>query len=494
MVALGEGRKLLPCIAAATSGETLDLILEEWATRRDEQPPTPEGLSLPSRVSRGGDPGLGLEPVDVVFFLDAYHRLFNAEVFLAAVRRALVPQGSVTILDRAAPEKLERRLASHRRMISSDDVVEEMEKAGFYLRARREVPVQDRFLLVFDKLPADLLAPGGKGERTPVVHERPEDAIVPVYRHAPRDAVGKIAFYSEYGTQNDEPAQYGGDLASWRDNLDVITEYSTFFPITLRSADDTKKLRWAIDLAQLALERKQLIAFLSYGREGVDKLGRVLDALERLRDGPAIIRRVFASQLADEPYLGGRSPEDMDALVAYFDEKIQSRYPHIQSWINFAVSTADIPTWGTGRDGLKRLPRGLDIVSIDWYAYLGNGRKDSRGHSDIRIAERELFKFMDDFLPEQTRKLQEAISAVFKPEEQPMMLLIGNSSYVWGITHPTTVSVQEAYFEYVKDSAWAGLMWWIFEDYKDSIGGRRHEIIRSHQRHGARIREEKLFE
>ena len=98
-----------------------------------------------------------------------------------------------------------------------------------------------------------------------------------------------------------------------------------------------------------------------------------------------------------------------------------------------------------------------------------------------------------NFLPQQTRKLKGAIAAVYDPGNEPMMLLLGNSSYVYGITHPTPVWVQDAYFEFVKSTEWAGLMWWIFEDFKDSIGGRHYEIIRSHQRHGERIRQEKLY-
>jgi len=330
--------------------------------------------------------------------------------------------------------------------------------------------------------------------RKPVVYQKPKGSIVPVYRYVGKDAVGKVAFYSEYGPQNDEPSQYRGDKASWLDNLEVITEYSTFFMITLRSAHQSEKFEWAIELARRSFEKKQLIAFSSYGKKGVDELGRVLDRLESLPDGQVIIRNVFANKLGDEPYLGGRSPQEVEELIAYFDKKIQSRYPHIQSWINFAVSSASIKTWGTGEDGLKRLPKGLDIFSIDWYAYLGNGTKNNWGHRDYRVVEKQILDtVMPAFLDEQTNKAKQAIAATYPRGEEPMMLLLGNSSYVWKITHPTPVSVQDAYFEYVKKTEWAGLVWWIFEDYKDCVGGRHHEIIRSHQRHGRRIRQEGLY-
>jgi len=349
-------------------------------------------------------------------------------------------------------------------------------------------------LLAFGMLAAPAAAAGTDANAPkPVVYDRPAGSTVPAYRYVGKDAVGKVAFYSEYNAQNDEPRQYRGDHASWIDNLEVITAYSTFFPITLRSAREPEKMRRALDLTRRAHARKQLISYAAYGTEGVDNLSRLLDRLEKLPDGQAVIRNIFAANLGDEPYLRGRKAEDVEKIVAYFDRGIQSRYPHIQSWINFAVSTPQIKTWGTGRDGLKRLPKGLDIVSIDYYAYLGNGRKDNWGHRDVRESEKATLAFFHRFMDDQTRRMKAAIAAAYPPRAQPMMLLLGNSSYVWGITHPTPVSIQDAYFEYVRRSEWAGLMWWTFEDFKDSIGGRHHEIIRAHQRHGKRIRAERLY-
>ncbi len=330
--------------------------------------------------------------------------------------------------------------------------------------------------------------------RPPIIYKTPADSIVPVYRYVGKEAISKVPFYSEYGAQNDEPRQYRGDRAAWLDNLEVITEYSTFFPITLRSADEPEKFELAVELARRAYEKRQLIVFFGYGEEGVQQLGRVLDRLETLPSGQKIIRNIVANKLADEPYLGGRSTEQVEKLISCFDRNIQSRYPHIQSWINFAVSTKDVRTWGTGEDGLKRLPKGLDVISIDWYAFLGNGTKNGWGDRDFRVVERQILDtVLPKFLDEQTARLKEAMAAAYPPGQEPMMWLLGNSCYVWGITHPTPVSVQDAYFEYVKRTEWAGLVWWIFEDYKNFIGGRHHEIIRSHRRHGQRIRRQRLF-
>ena len=352
-----------------------------------------------------------------------------------------------------------------------------------------------RHALLLPTAVAVVLALAGAEAKSPapVVYKRPKGTIVPAYRYVGKEAIGKVPLYSEYNAQNDEPRGYRGDHASWVDNLDVITQYSTFFPITLRSAEEPEKMRRAIDLTRRAFARKQLISYSAYGTEGVEKLSKLLDRLERDPNGQAIIRNVFAAMLDDEPYLAGRPGKDVEKVIAHFDRKIQSRYPHIQSWINFAVSTPQIKTWGTGADGLKRLPKGLDIVSIDYYALLGNGTKNNWGDRDFRKSEKITLDFLARFMPDQTRRMKAAIAAAYEPDERPMMILLGNSSYAYGITHPTPVSIQDAYFEYVRKTEWAGLMWWTFEDYKDFVGGRHHEIIRAHNRHGRRIRKEKLY-
>ncbi|MBM4090893.1 MAG: methyltransferase domain-containing protein, partial [Planctomycetes bacterium] len=78
-VALGEARQLIAPILKSVSGEGVDVVLEEWATQKDERPPLPEGLSLPAFLTQKGDPQLGPEPIDAVFFLDSYHLLFNGD-------------------------------------------------------------------------------------------------------------------------------------------------------------------------------------------------------------------------------------------------------------------------------------------------------------------------------------------------------------------------------------------------------------------------------
>jgi len=150
-VALGEARKLMAPILENSSGKGLDIVLEEWATQKEERPPLPPDVSLPSVLTEDGDPNLGAEPFDVVFFLDSYHLLFHGKTLLAKIHEKLSPTGCVYVLDRKAETPLSRREASHRRKIQPQTVKQEMAEAGFFLWARGPRPARDRFLLVFGK-------------------------------------------------------------------------------------------------------------------------------------------------------------------------------------------------------------------------------------------------------------------------------------------------------------------------------------------------------
>jgi predicted methyltransferase len=150
-VALGEARKLIPRILDQSDGQALEIVLEEWATQKDERPPLPANVGFPSVLTENGDPKLGPEPIDVVFFLDAYHLLFHSKTLLAKIHEKLEPNGRVYILDREAKEPLSRREASHRRKIAPEMVEQEMTEAGFSLQCRLQPPSPDRFLLEFEK-------------------------------------------------------------------------------------------------------------------------------------------------------------------------------------------------------------------------------------------------------------------------------------------------------------------------------------------------------
>jgi len=158
-VALGEARKLMAPILENCSGEGLEIVLEEWATQKEERPPLPSDVSLPSVLTENGNPNLGAKQIDVVFFLDSYHLLFHGKTLLARIREKLMPAGCVYILDRRAEKPLSRREASHHRMIRSETVKKEMAEAGFHLWFSGPRITPDRFLLIFGKVRPEKVPP-----------------------------------------------------------------------------------------------------------------------------------------------------------------------------------------------------------------------------------------------------------------------------------------------------------------------------------------------
>jgi predicted methyltransferase len=152
-IALGQSRELMPTVLQQSSGPGLEIVLEEWATQKEERPPLPAGLALPSVLTDLGDPHLGPEPIDAVFFLDTYALLFHGPTLLGKLRETLAPHGCIYILDREAQQPLSRREASHRRQIDPKVVKQEMSAAGFCLRSEGPRPAPDRFLCVFGKAP-----------------------------------------------------------------------------------------------------------------------------------------------------------------------------------------------------------------------------------------------------------------------------------------------------------------------------------------------------
>lgn len=151
LIALGEGRKLIAPILDATDASAVDIVLEEWATQKDERPELPEGLEIASTLTEKGDPKLADDPIDAVYFLDTYHLLFHGPVLLEKLHERLTDGGVVYILDRQSSNVIPHREASHRRMIAPQTVIEEMEKYGFKLLEKKPSPTADRFLMVFGK-------------------------------------------------------------------------------------------------------------------------------------------------------------------------------------------------------------------------------------------------------------------------------------------------------------------------------------------------------
>jgi len=157
--ALGLARELMVPILENSSGKGLEIVLEEWATQKEERPPLPSNVSLPSVLTKNGDPNLPIESIDVVFFLDSYHLLFHGKTLLAKIHEKLSPTGCVYVLDRKAKKPLSRREASHRRKIQTKIVKQEMDESGFFLWFRGPRPAHDRFLLVFGKTEPEKIPP-----------------------------------------------------------------------------------------------------------------------------------------------------------------------------------------------------------------------------------------------------------------------------------------------------------------------------------------------
>ena len=150
-IALGPSRELMDPILDHSDGKGLDIVLEEWATQKEERPhPLPE-TDLPSVLTKNGDPNLSDEPIDVVFFLDSYHLLFHGKTLLAELQKKLAPTGRIYVLDRKSGRQLSRREASHQRRIHPRMVEREMAEAGFSVWFRGPRLARDRFLLVFGK-------------------------------------------------------------------------------------------------------------------------------------------------------------------------------------------------------------------------------------------------------------------------------------------------------------------------------------------------------
>jgi len=173
-VALGEVCELMAPILENSSGEGLEIVLEEWATQKEERPQLPSNVSLPSVLTENGDPNLAIESIDVVFFLDSYHLLFHGKTLLAKIYEKLSPTGCLYILDRKAQKPLSRREASHRKKIQPRAVKQEMAEAGFFLWFRGPRPARDRFLLVFGKTrPEKVLLEDDPFVGGPVIPESP---------------------------------------------------------------------------------------------------------------------------------------------------------------------------------------------------------------------------------------------------------------------------------------------------------------------------------
>lgn len=149
---LDQGRGVVPLLRAKLprANRWFELILEEWALTREEVPGGIPELDTEILRTDKGDLEVpeGVQ-VGMVLFVDSYHRVWEPASMLQRLRERMGASGWVAIADRRGPEGESRRLASHRRRISTERVVEELGLAGFELHRPLPAPDGDRFLLLF---------------------------------------------------------------------------------------------------------------------------------------------------------------------------------------------------------------------------------------------------------------------------------------------------------------------------------------------------------
>jgi len=149
---LDRGRGVVPVLRARLPPTCAfyDVVIDEWALSREELPaeaPRP-GVQI-LRTEKNNLVLPGDAPVNLVLFVDAYHRLWKPLPLLQRLKEHMPSAGLVAVIDRKGPDTEPRRLAGHHRRISAQLVVEEMRQGGFDLRQTRPAPAKDRFFLVF---------------------------------------------------------------------------------------------------------------------------------------------------------------------------------------------------------------------------------------------------------------------------------------------------------------------------------------------------------
>ncbi len=156
VVALDRGRDVLPALTASLGprSRVFDVVLEEWATSRDEVPPVPPGARV--EVLRAEEGALAVPAgvrFDAVLFMDGYHRLWDPAPLIIRLTKSLSPRGFLAVVDRKGPAEEPRRLAGHRRRIDAGRVRADLEKLAFDPPLEVRPPAADRFGLLFRPRP-----------------------------------------------------------------------------------------------------------------------------------------------------------------------------------------------------------------------------------------------------------------------------------------------------------------------------------------------------
>lgn len=98
------------------------------------------------------DPGLPREALDLAVSVDSYHHFNYPEAMLAGIRSGLKPKGRLAIIDYyKRPDAMPGGQAMQHIRADIDEVVGEVEAAGFTLLRRTEHIPGSQYLIVFEK-------------------------------------------------------------------------------------------------------------------------------------------------------------------------------------------------------------------------------------------------------------------------------------------------------------------------------------------------------
>ncbi|MEW6212454.1 MAG: methyltransferase domain-containing protein [Acidobacteriota bacterium] len=102
--------------------------------------------NMEARLVPTDDPQLAPNSVDVVFLCDTYHHINNRVAYFAKVRLALRQGGRLVILDMVRSRK------NQDHSVVREEVIEELQQAGFRLAKEFDVLLPRQYFLTFESL------------------------------------------------------------------------------------------------------------------------------------------------------------------------------------------------------------------------------------------------------------------------------------------------------------------------------------------------------
>ena len=98
------------------------------------------------------DPGLPEGQLDLILALDVYHHFDYPEKMLAAISKALKPEGRLVIVEYyKRPEAMENNRALTHIRLDMPDVIKEVEANRFHLLSEKETIKNSQYMLVLEK-------------------------------------------------------------------------------------------------------------------------------------------------------------------------------------------------------------------------------------------------------------------------------------------------------------------------------------------------------